>query len=63
MPVDADTRNSEEADIQNVSVNSFLALTENTGVPLNIIILDAQTGSGNEHVFNARLPRASLYPR
>jgi hypothetical protein len=41
VPVDADTRNSEEADIQNVSVNSFLALTENSGVPLNIIILDA----------------------
>jgi Caspase domain len=41
VPVDADTRNSEEADIQNVSVNSFLSLTENSGVPLNIIILDA----------------------
>jgi Caspase domain len=41
VPVDADTRNSEEADIQNVSVNSFLALTENSGVPMNIIILDA----------------------
>ena len=41
VPVDADTRNSEEADIQNVSVNSFLALTENSGVPMNIVILDA----------------------
>jgi uncharacterized caspase-like protein len=41
VPVDADTRSSDEADIQNVSVNSVLALTENSGVPLNIIVLDA----------------------
>jgi uncharacterized caspase-like protein len=41
VPVDADTRSSDEADIQNISVNSVLALTENSGVPLNIIVLDA----------------------
>jgi hypothetical protein len=41
VPIDADTRNKEEADIQNVSVNSFLALSENSNVPLNIVILDA----------------------
>ncbi len=41
VPVDADLQSSEEADIQNVSVNSFLALSENTQVPMNIVILDA----------------------
>lgn len=41
VPVDADLQNSDEADIQNVSVNSFLSLTENSNVPMNIIILDA----------------------
>jgi uncharacterized caspase-like protein len=41
VPRDADLKSGEEADIQNVSVNSFLALTENSNVPLNIIILDA----------------------
>lgn len=41
VPRDADLKSSEEADIQNVSVNSFLALTENSNVPLNIVILDA----------------------
>ncbi len=30
VPRDADLKSSEEADIQNVSVNSFLALTENS---------------------------------
>jgi uncharacterized caspase-like protein len=41
VPRDADLKSGEEADIQNVSVNSFLALTENSNVPLNIVILDA----------------------
>ena len=41
VPVDADTQSEDEADIQNVSVNSFLSLTENAKVPLNIVILDA----------------------
>lgn len=41
VPVDADLQSSDEADIQNVSVNSFLSLTENSNVPMNIIILDA----------------------
>ena len=41
VPVDADLQSSEEADIQNVSVNSFLSLSENSGVAMNIVILDA----------------------
>ena len=41
VPVDSDIQSQDEADIQNVSVNSFLALMENSGVPLNIVILDA----------------------
>lgn len=41
VPIDADTQSTDEADIQNVSVNSFLSLMENSGVPLNIVILDA----------------------
>ncbi len=41
VPVDSNTENKEEADIQNIEVNDFLALMENSGVPLNIVVLDA----------------------
>jgi parallel beta-helix repeat protein len=41
VPVDSNTESKEEADIQNVEVNDFLALMENSGVPLNIVVLDA----------------------
>lgn len=41
VPVDADIQNKEEADLQNVEVNDFLALMENSDVPLNIVVLDA----------------------
>jgi parallel beta-helix repeat protein len=41
VPTDSNTESKEEADIQNVEVNDFLALMENSGVPLNIVVLDA----------------------
>ncbi len=41
VPTDSNTQGKEEADIQNVEVNDFLALMENSGVPLNIVVLDA----------------------
>jgi parallel beta-helix repeat protein len=41
VPVDSNTQSKEEADINNVDVNTFLSLMENSGVPLNIVVLDA----------------------
>jgi parallel beta-helix repeat protein len=41
IPVDSNTASKEEADIQNIDVNDILALMENSGVPLNILVLDA----------------------
>jgi uncharacterized caspase-like protein len=41
VPTDADTRSTQEADIQNVSVNAFLGLMESSPVPLNVVVLDA----------------------
>jgi parallel beta-helix repeat protein len=41
VPVDSNTKSKEEVDFQNVEVNDFLALMENSKVPLNIVVLDA----------------------
>jgi parallel beta-helix repeat protein len=41
IPVDSNTESKEEADIHNVEVNDFLSLMENSGVALNIVVLDA----------------------
>ncbi len=41
IPVDSNSQNKSEVDLDNVEVNDFLALMEGSGVPLNIVVLDA----------------------
>ena len=41
VPVDSNTQSEQEADISNVDLNSVMTLMENSGVPFNILILDA----------------------
>ena len=41
VPIDSNMQSKEEADVFNFDVNSFLAMMENSGVPFNILVLDA----------------------
>ena len=41
VPIDSNMQSKEEADVFNFDVNSFLAMMENSGVPFNIMVLDA----------------------
>ncbi len=41
VPTNSDMKNKDEADAFNVSLNSFLAQMEGSGVPLNIVVLDS----------------------
>jgi parallel beta-helix repeat protein len=41
VPVDSEMQNNEDAEDRNVSVNSYLKMIESSGVPFNILVLDA----------------------
>jgi parallel beta-helix repeat protein len=41
VPIDANAESKDEVDIQAVRLNDFMSLMQNSGVPLNIIVLDA----------------------
>jgi parallel beta-helix repeat protein len=41
VPIDSNMQNNEDAEAFNVSVNSYLTMIEKSGVPFNILVLDA----------------------
>jgi hypothetical protein len=41
VPVDSNTQSEQEADISNIELNDLMSLMENSGVPFNILVLDA----------------------
>lgn len=41
VPIDSNMQSKDEADVYNFDVNNFMAMMENSGVPFNIMVLDA----------------------